>query len=131
MSAMKARVRQGAVEMAHREPGGELVSEAGAKGGLVPCISQSRSLDLSVLRPVEEDNAWIWAVIVGKDRSHRVQIVHNGGIDSAYFDQIVTGNRPVRFVWHGVSRRQFVKGPALLLRWDVALNRKGQPDFAN
>jgi hypothetical protein len=24
-----------------------------------------------------------------------------------------------------------VKGPALLLRWDAALNREGQPDFAN
>ena len=84
-----------------------------------------------MLRPVEEDNAWIWAMVVGKDRSHRVQIVHNGGIDSACFDEIGAGNRPVRFVCNGLSRRQFVKGPALLLGWDVALNRKGQPDFAN
>ena len=117
------------VEMADREPGGELVSKARAKRGLVPCVSQSRSFDLSVLRPVEEDDAWIRAMVVGKDRSHRVQIVHNGGIDPACFDEIGAGNRPVRFVWHGVSRRQFVKGPAFLLGSDVALNRKGQPDF--
>ena len=53
------------VEMADREPGGELVSKVGTKGGLVPCVSQSRSLDLTVLGPVEEDDAWIRAVIVG------------------------------------------------------------------
>jgi SIR2-like protein len=117
------------VETADREPGGELISKTRAERGLVPCISQSRSFDLSVLRPVKEDNAWIRAMVVCKDRSHRVQIVHNGGIDSACFHEIGAGNRPVRFVWHSVSRRQFVKGPAFLLGSDVALNRKGQPDF--
>ena len=45
------------------------------------------------------------------------------------FDEIGAGNRPIRFVWHGVSRRQFVKGLAFLFGSDVALNRKGQPDF--
>ena len=88
------------VEMADREPGGELVSKARTERGLVPCVSQSRSLDLSVLRPVEENDAWIRAMVVGKDRSHRVQIVHNGGVDAACFHQIGAGNRPVRFVWH-------------------------------
>ena len=102
------------VEMADREPGGELVSKARAKGGLVPGVPQSRSFDFSVLGPVEENDAWIRAVVVGEDRSHRVQIVHNGGIDPACFDQIGAGNRPVRFAWNSVSRRQFVKGLAFL-----------------
>ena len=74
------------------------------------CLAQSRSFDLSVLRPVEDNDAWIRTVVVGEDRSHRVQIVHNGGVDPACFDEIGAGNRPVRFVGHGVSRRQFVKG---------------------
>jgi hypothetical protein len=82
-----------------------------------------------VLRLVEENDTRIWAMVVGEDRSHRVQIVHNGGIDPACFDEIGAGKRPVRFVWHGVSRRQFVKGPGFPKGPDVTLNRKGQPDF--
>jgi hypothetical protein len=43
-----------AVEMADRKPGGQLVSKVRVKGGLVPRVSQCRSLDLSMLCPVEE-----------------------------------------------------------------------------
>jgi hypothetical protein len=118
-----------AIEHFGSEPGGEFVSKAWAKGGLVPRVSQCRSLDLSELRPVEENDAWIGTVVVGEDRSHRVQIIYNGGVDPACFDEIGAGNRPVRFVWNGISRRQFVKGLAFLFGSDVALARKGQPDF--
>ena len=89
----------------------------------------TRPLDLSVLRPVEENDAWIRAVVVGENRSHRMQVVHNRGFDPAGFHEIGAGDRPVRFLRDSVSRRQFMKRPAFLLGSDVELNRKGQPDF--
>jgi excisionase family DNA binding protein len=119
------------IGMAHREPGRKLISKARAKGGFVPYISQSRSLDLAMLRPVEKNDARIWAMIVGKDRSDRLQIVHGSGIDPACFDKIGAGNRPLRLARNSVSRREFVKGPAVLLRSDVTHNRKGQSDFGD
>ena len=69
----------------------------------------------SMLGPVEENDARIRAVLVGEDRSHRVQVVDEGRIDAARFDEISAGNRPVRLARNGVSRRQFVKRRAFLL----------------
>ena len=66
--------------MTDREPGGEFVSETRAERGLVPCVSQSRSLDLSMLCPVEENDARIRAVAIGETYL-RVQIVYDGGFD--------------------------------------------------
>ena len=47
----------------------------------MPGVSKGGSLDLSVRVAMKENNAWIWPVIVGVNRSHRVQLVHDGGID--------------------------------------------------
>ena len=107
----------------------KLVAEARTEGGRVPDVAQSGSLDLSVLGSVEENDAWIWEMVVGEDRSHSMQVIHNDGVDPACFDEIDARNRPVRFFRHSVSRRQFVKWPAFLLGSDVPLNRKRRPDF--
>jgi hypothetical protein len=117
------------VEMADREPRGELVSNARAERGLVPGVPQSRALDFSVLGPVEENDARIGAVLVGENDSHRLQVVRDGGVDAARFDQIRAGNRPALFVRRRVARRQFMKGLASLFGTKAMPNGQEQANF--
>ena len=66
--------------------------------------------------PMEEDDAWIRAVIVGKDRASLVEFVHDDRLYFSNFDKVVAGYRPVAGAGNRILRGQFFKGPAVVLR---------------
>ena len=104
------RLRVGKV--AQGEPCRELVAKAGPEAGFVPGIPQRRPLYLAVRGAVKKDNARIWKVIVGVDRTASVQFVHDGRFDFPGFDKVVAGYRPVSRAWNSVLGGQFFKRPA-------------------
>jgi hypothetical protein len=83
---------------------------------LVLGITQAGSSNDAVAIAMKENQAGIWAMIVGEDCSCTVQFVHEVLCDLALFDQIRAGDRPFRVIPYSVDRRQLLKGFLLLMR---------------